>query len=244
MRVQIINPNTNAAITKKIWQASMSVAHAGTEVIAKNVAHGPDTIECAVDEVLASTGVLELVLQGESEGVDAHIIACFGDPAIDAARELAQAPVIGIAGAAFQMASLISHKFAVVTTRKRTIAFAESLLSRYGFDHQCSGVYASDLAVADCELFPDAAFKMVYQDALLALKEGAEVIVLGCAGMSDWADKLSMMLSVPVIDGVKAAILLAESLHQLNLKTAKIGQYGQPFPKSFTGRYQHFSKVV
>lgn len=112
---------------------------------------------------------------------------------------------------------------------------------RYGFDHQCSGVYASDLAVADCENNPEASFDSVRRDAIRALDEGAEAIVLGCAGMADWVDRLTNELHVPVVDGVKAAVTLAESLHQLHLKTAKTGQYGQPFPKRFIGRYQHFS---
>lgn len=241
MRIHIINPNANQEMTEKIRSAAQSVAHEGTHIIARNVAHGPESIECAVDEVLASAGVLDLIRQGEQDGVDAHIIACFGDPALDAARELSSVPVIGIAGAAFQIASLVCHRFAVVTTRKRTIHFAENLLVRYGFEHQCSGVYASDLAVADCEANPEASFNSVRQDAIKALSEGAEAIVLGCAGMADWVDRLTIELQVPVIDGVKAAVTLAESLHQLKVGAAKTGQYGLPFPKLFIGRYEHFS---
>jgi len=241
MRVHIINPNANKEITEKIRSAALSVAHDDTCIIARNVAHGPETIECAVDEVLASAGVLDLILQGEQDHVDAHVIACFGDPALDAARELSSVPVIGIAGAAFQIASLVCHRFAIVTTRKRTVHFAKNLLVRYGYEHQCSGVYASDLAVADCESNPEASFLQIRKDAIKALSEGAEAIVLGCAGMADWEDRLTRELQVPVIDGVKAAVTLAESLGQLKIGVAKTGQYGLPFPKRFIGRYEHFS---
>ena len=66
--------------------------------------------------------------------------------------------------------------------------------------------------------------------------------MLGCAGMSDLANEISSELQVPVIDGVVAAVKLAESLHALNLTTSKSGQYAAPFGKAFHGRYQHWSR--
>ncbi|EPA8366469.1 aspartate/glutamate racemase family protein [Vibrio fluvialis] len=243
MKIQLINPNTCQGMTDKIALSAQSVCLSSSKIIARNPAHGPESIECALDEAIAAAALLDVIAQGEAEGVDAHIIACFGDPAIDAARELASVPVIGIAGAAFQLASLVSHRFGVVTTMSRTLPAAEHLLHRYGYHHLCSGVRATDIAVLDLEQIQASAYQQLLQECRAAIShDGAEAIVLGCAGMSDLAAELSATLNVPVIDGVAAAVKLAESLHALKLTTSKSGNYAAPLHKSFHGRYQHWSR--
>ena len=69
----------------------------------------------------------------------------------DAARALADAPVVGIGEAAFHMASLLAHRFAVVTTLARSIGVIETNLLRYGLDRRCARVRASDVAVLELE---------------------------------------------------------------------------------------------
>ena len=244
MKINLINPNTCLGMTEKIAASARAIALATTEIIASSPTHGPESIESAFDEVIASAALLDVIKQGEEQGVDAHIIACFGDPAIDAAREIATVPVIGIAGAAFQLASLVAYRFGIVTTMTRTLPASEHLLQRYGYQHLCSGARATDIPVLDLENTSDSIYEELKQACQKSIQEdGAEAIVLGCAGMSDLASKLSLDLQVPVIDGVSAAVKLAESLYQLGLKTCKIGQYGAPFDKTFQGRYQHWSVI-
>jgi len=242
MKINLINPNTCLGMTEKIAVSARSVALSNTEIIASSPSHGPESIESAFDEAIASAALLDVIKQGEEQGVDAHIIACFGDPALDAAREIATVPVIGIAGAAFQLASLVAFRFGIVTTMTRTLPASEHLLQRYGYQHLCSGARATDIAVLALENTCDSTYLQLKQECVKSIQlDGAEAIVLGCAGMSDLALKLSAELNVPVIDGVTAAVKLAESLHQLGLKTCKIGQYGKPFNKAFKGRYQHWT---
>lgn len=241
MRIHLLNPNTNTAMTEQMAQTARQVALPDSEIIATQPMHGPESIESARDEVIASAALLDEITQAEQHKVDAHIIACFGDPALDAAREIAQVPVLGIAEAAFHCATLISHRFAIVTTMTRTTATAEHLLNRYGFAAQCSGIYASDIPVLALEQISPNVYQQLYLDCKTAIAQGAETIVLGCGGMAQLADELHTQLRVPVIDGVRAAVKLAESLHQLGLRTAKTGQYGAPYPKRFIGRYQHWS---
>lgn len=243
MKIQLINPNTSVTMTDKIAQSALTVALPSSDILARCPEHGPESIECALDETIASAALLDLIADGEKKGVDAHIIACFGDPALDAAREIAQAPVIGIAGAAFQIASLVSHRFGVVTTLSRTVPTAHHLLQRYGYAHLCTGVRATDIPVLALESVHTSLYEQLRQECRQALsQDGAEAIVLGCAGMSDLAAELSQDLQVPVIDGVTAAVKLAESLYSLQLNTAKCGHYGAPIGKAFHGRYQHWSQ--
>ncbi|MBR7890089.1 aspartate/glutamate racemase family protein [Marinomonas sp. A79] len=243
MRIQLINPNSSADMTQAMALSAQSVALPDTDILPYTPSHGPKSIECAFDEVIASAALLDLIEEGNHMGVDAHIIACFGDPALDAARELANAPVIGIAEAAFQLAGLIAHKFGVVTTLARTLPASEHLLQKYGYQHRCSGVRATDIPVLALENIEADAYECLKSECLAAIQnDGAEAIVLGCAGMSALVNKLASELPVPIIDGVTAAVKLAEALHQLHLQTSKIGQYGQPVSKPFVGRYAHWTR--
>ncbi len=243
MKINLINPNTCQGMTDKLSISAQQVALPSTQIHANSPTNGPESIECALDETIAAAALLEQIKLGEEQGMDAHIIACFGDPALDAAREIATKPVIGIAGAAFQLASIVAHKFGVVTTMTRTLPASEHLLQRYGYHHLCSGVRATDIAVLDLETIDKQTYEQLKQECQLAISQDrAEAIVLGCAGMSDLAHELSNELKVPVIDGVSAAVKLAESLNQLGLTTSKVGQYAPPLAKQFYGQYQHWSQ--
>lgn len=243
MKINLINPNTCQGMTDKLAISAQKVALPTTKIYASSPDNGPESIECALDEAIAAAALLEQIRLGEEQGADAHIIACFGDPALDAAREVASKPVIGIAGAAFQLASIVSYRFGVVTTMTRTLPASQHLLQRYGYHHLCSGVRATDIAVLDLEHIDTQTYNQLKLECQLAIEEdGAEAIVLGCAGMSDLAQELSSELCVPVIDGVSAAVKLAESLVQLGLSTSKSGQYAPPLGKKFRGHYQHWSQ--
>ena len=95
--IRVINPNTTASMTDTIREAAQAVAGPDTRIVATNPSMGPVSIESHYDEALASVGVLDEVRQGEQEGADGYVLACFGDPGLHAAQELASGPVVGIA---------------------------------------------------------------------------------------------------------------------------------------------------
>src|SRR5689334_17078666 len=127
MRIRVINPNTTAAMTALIGESARLVAAPGTVIEAVNPTMGPVSIESHYDEALAVPGLLAEIARGEAEGVDGYVIACFGDPGLDAARELARGPVIGVAEAAMRAASHLGRGFSVVTTLARTRGRAAEL---------------------------------------------------------------------------------------------------------------------
>jgi allantoin racemase len=240
MHLRVINPNTTAAMTETIAAAARGVAAPGTRVVATHPQSGPVSIESHFDEAISAVGVLEEVRAGERDGADAYVIACFGDPGLLAARELTRAPVIGIAEAAFHLATLISTRFSVVTTLGRTIGIAEHLLQAYGFAHHCRRVRAAEIPVLDLEHDPDAALRRIVEEAKRAKAEdGIGAIVLGCGGMADLRDAISAAVGLPVVEGVTAAVKLAESLVHLKLGTSKFGDLDFPRPKAFTGTFRH-----
>ncbi len=236
MQIRVINPNTTAGMTASIGAAARTVSASGTEIIAVNPSFGAPSIECHHDDVWAAAGVTEQVRLGETEGADAYVIACFGDPGLHAARELARGPVIGIAEAAFHAASLVATGFSVITTLMRTCVIAEHLVLQYGFERRCRGIHGTDIAVLELDDPQSDAFARVLASAQAALEhDRSAAIVLGCAGMADLCRALQQRLGVPVIDGVAAAVKLAEGLVSMGVGTSKRGDYAVPLVKDYAG---------
>jgi allantoin racemase len=242
VRLNIVNPNTSAAMTRIIAEAAARVARPDTVIRAVESESGPASIEGPYDGAFAVPGLLARIAEGEREGADAHVIACFDDTGLDAARALANAPVIGIGEAAFHVASLIAHRFAVVTTLARAIPVIESNLLRYGLERRCARVRAADVPVLELNHAGSNARKQIAAEIELALRQdAAEAIVLGCAGMADLAATFAAEFDVPVIDGVAAAVTLAEALAAQRLRTGKRGAYAKPLPKTYSGLFARFS---
>ena len=242
MQIRVINPNTTARMTALIGGAARAVAAGGTVITAVNPSFGAPSIECHLDDVWAAAGVAEQVRIGETDGAEAYVIACFGDPGLHAARELARGPVIGIAEAAFHAASLVATGFSVVTTLTRTCVIAEHLVLQYGFERRCRGIHGTDIAVLELEDPASDAYARILASARHALQhDHSGAIVLGCAGMADLCHRLQVELGVPVIDGVAAAVKLAEGLVSMGVGTSKLGDYAAPPAKAYTGLAAPFS---
>ncbi len=229
MKILIINPNSTASMTHKIGEVALRIAAPGTTVRAVNPPDSPASIECHTEEALCVPGLLRCIQEAEAQGYDAYVIACFGDPGLDAAREQARGPVIGIAEAAMHAASMVANSFSVVTTLERTVGMAWHLAERYGMQRFCRNVRAADLPVLDLEDPSKNARTLIRDECLRALREDrCESIVLGCAGMTDLCRSLSDEIGAPVIDGVAVAVKLVESLVTLGLRTSKLGDWATP----------------
>jgi allantoin racemase len=240
MRILVVNPNTTASMTKKIGVAAKAVASAGVEVRAVNPDFGPPTIEGYFDEAFSVPGLLEEI--AKEPDADAIVIACFDDTGLEAARCATHAPVVGIGEAAFHMASLVAEKFTVVTTLARSIAPIERNLVKYGLATRCARVRASNVPVLALEEPGSDARRTIEAEIKRALAEdGAEAIVLGCAGMTDLARDLERSAGVPVLDGVACAVSLAEALARVGLKTSKRNTYAPPLAKTYAGQFARFS---
>lgn len=243
MNIHLINPNTTSTMTADMVNTANTVANADTNVIGQTPKHGPVSIESHFDEAMSIVGVSEEVLIADSQHADAIILACFGDPNIWAIRELTDKPVLGIAQAAFIMASMISTKFAVVTSLQRTVIIAEHLLAQYGYAHLCSQVLAVDMPVLALEATDSA--QAVIDKCLEACKADPSVgaIVLGCGGMSHLKADIEKAVGVPIIDGVQSAVKILEAMIGLGLKTSKHGDLAAPIPKRFMGSLEQFGQA-
>lgn len=242
MKIKVINPNTTASMTQKIGAVARSVANPGTEIIASNPEMGPVSIEGHYDEALSVVGILDEIRKGEAEGVDGYVIACFGDPGLLAARELAKSPVIGIAEASMHAASFISTGFSIVTTLSRTRIIAQHLVENYGMTRFCRKIRAIDLPVLSLEEDEKAKHLILEECRNALIEDRCGAIVLGCGGMADLPAQLSHQLGIPVIDGVSAAVKFVEALVSLELNTSKIGDLAYPIAKPYQGMLTSFSR--
>ncbi len=245
MRIHVANPNTTRSMTDKIAAAARAAAGSGTTVLATQPEFGPVSIEGYYDQAYAVPGLLQRIREAERDGTDAHVIACFDDTGLDAARQAVAAPVIGIGEAAFHAASLVAGRFSVITTLALSIPAIEHNLVRYGLAARCARVRAAEVPVLALEdPASDARIRIGAEIAAALAEERAEAIVLGCAGMADLAAALAQAHGVPVIDGVAAAVALAEALVRLGLRTSKRGGYAPPPPKPYTGPFAGFAVSV
>jgi len=227
MKIQVINPNTTAAMTAKIAAAARRAAAGRFEVFCSNPPAGPESIETACDTITAAPAILREVSQGMEQGCAGHVIACFDDPAVAACRELATGPVLGICEASMLAAAVTASRFSVVTTARAGIPIIEDMALRYGFERKCRSVRSCDMAVLDLDGSPMANAKVLAQ-VQAAVEDGAETVILGCAGMSDLADWLSTESGVPIIEGVAAAVGLVAGLASSGIATSKVGVFAFP----------------
>ncbi len=240
MRLTIINPNTTRAMTESIGAAARAAASAATEIDAVQPQSGPASIEGVYDGALAAPGVIEEVLRAEKAGTDAHIIACFDDTGLDAARSAAVKPVIGIGEAAFHVASLVAYRFTVITTLARSVPILERNLAATGLASRCARVRASDIPVLALDDPASGARSRISELITTAIRDdNVDGIVLGCAGMVHLAQALSTAHDLPVIEGVSAAVSLAEAVVGLGLTTSKRGLWASPLAKTYAGRAGH-----
>lgn len=205
-------------MTAAIAASAEAVARPATLIEAVNPAQGPASIENDDDERRCVPGLLAQIsaasVRPAGRRPDAYVVACFGDPGLEAARELVDVPVLGIAQAAMHAAALAAGTFSVVTSMSATVPRGWELAKAYT-PTACLGVYATDIPVLRIDSDPDTIDPISEVCAKALVADGSHSIVLGCAAMARFAEPLRQRLGVPVIDGVVAATLLAEALAPL-----------------------------
>ncbi len=221
-------------MTANINASAQAVKFPHTEIVTVQPQSGPESIESFYDEYLAIPGILEQIILDTH--ADAFILACWGDPGIEAAREMTSKPVIGIAEASLYVANMVAAKWSVVTTLHRVRDMVEKTIQKTGLTDRCASVRTTKLSVLDTEQDRVATLNVLTEASQLAIQnDGAEAICLGCAGMSGLEQQLEDRLGVPVIDAVAAAVKMAESLVSLGKTTSKRLTYRLPEHKDIKG---------
>ncbi len=217
MQIFIINPNSDPKMTEAIRKSAAEFAGDRFDVVCKPTPGAPRFIETYEDDVAAAPGMLQLVREHEHE-VEAFVVACHGDPNLDAMKEATTKPVVGIGEASMKVASMLGHSFSVVTTAKRSIPPKEAQARKYHLQELMVSVRAPESDASDC------GDELVFLDlARLAVEEDlAEVVVLGCAGLTGMDKLIQTEFGVPALDGVVCALIIAEGLVRYGASTSKV----------------------
>jgi allantoin racemase len=235
MRILVVNVNTTESITETIAQQARAVASPGTEIVGLTPYFGAESVEGNFESYLAAIAVMDRVMAYD-QPFDAVIQAGYGEHGREGLQELLNVPVVDITEAAASTAMFLGHAYSVVTTLDRTVPLIEDRLKLAGLYQRCASVRASGMAVLELEEDPLAAMEAIVRQAELAIREDkAEVICLGCGGMAGLDEQIRQRTGVPVVDGVTAAVTIAESLVRLGLSTSKIRTYATPRPKRVIG---------
>ncbi|KPK75953.1 MAG: Asp/Glu/hydantoin racemase [Phycisphaerae bacterium SM23_30] len=224
MKIFLINPNSDESMARMIQKAAADFAAGQYEVVCKSTPGAPRFIESYQDQIRAGPGMLQLVRENEDQ-YDGFVVTCHYDPNLDAVKEITARPVVGIGEASLRIASMLGHSFSLITTEDHSIALHEELIRKYHLAEVMASVRAP---AAELAAFDER--EKFLRTARAALDEDrAEVIVLGCAGLSGLDKFLQTQLNVPVLDGVICGLFVAAGLVKYGVSTSKIRRYNPDY---------------
>ncbi|WP_328293106.1 aspartate/glutamate racemase family protein [Kineococcus sp. NBC_00420] len=233
--ILVVNVNTSEAVTEVIRRSAQAAVSATTRIVALTPTFGPASVESNFESYLSAVGVLDAVQNHDGE-FDAVVHAGFGEVGREALQDVLHVPVVDITEAAAHTACLLGRTYGVVTSLDRAAPAIHDRLLLAGLAGRCVGIRSVDLPVLELEANPEVTAKgFVEQARRLVEEDGAEVVLLGCAGMSGVHETVTAALAVPVVDGVAAGARLAESLVALGLSTSKVRSYAPPRAKDVRG---------
>jgi len=195
-----------------------------TEIEVRDVPTGPASIESAYEEYLSVAPTAVLLRDAEVEGFDAAILGCFGDPGLDALREITTAlPLVGPGEATFHLACMLGEQFGIVTVADGVVPPMRHLVARAGLSSKLAGIAVAGIPALEITGHREASLEAVLGRGRDLIQRGAEVLVLGCMSMAflDVTPELERELGVPVVNPAKAALHTAEMLVRMGLRHSK-----------------------
>ncbi|MEM2883030.1 MAG: aspartate/glutamate racemase family protein [Nitrososphaerales archaeon] len=201
-------------------------------VVVEAVEQGPESIECFYDEYISIPNTLRLIAKAEREGYDAAIIGCFGDPGIEAAREIASIPIIGPGETSLLFAATLGHKFSILTVLKNVFPTLEKIADGLGVSKKIASMKEVGLRVLELSSDIERTKKRLLEIGREAVEEDdADALILGCMSEAFLRlDKeLEKELRVPVVNPVAVSVKMAEALVAMQLTHSKKA-YSLPHP--------------
>jgi allantoin racemase len=209
----------------------------GTEIGVDDVPSGPASIESMYEEFLSIPATVERALELEQDGWDAIVLGCYGDPGLDAFRELLSIPMVGPGEATALVAASLGHRFSIITVTDSVVAFTERQIWNTGVGEKLASVRAVNIPVLDLHEDRDKAIAATIEHGTLAIEEDrADTLIVGCMSMGflGIAEAVSETLGVPVLNPSKVALKYAEALVGAGLSHSRMA-YMLP-PKLASGK--------
>jgi allantoin racemase len=242
-RILVVNPNTTDSMTSDMADAGARYVDPDTEIVGITPSWGPEGIEGYFEGFISAVSVAQAVSE-YSEPFHAVVMAGYSEPGREGLREILDVPVMDITECSAMMAGTLGNKFSVVTTVQRFVPIIEEVLHAVGMDRRCASIRPTGLNVLQLEEDPSLTKRLLAERAKQAVAEDfADVIVLGCGGMAGFDKELQAEIGVPVIDGIVAAVKMAEACISYGVSTSKANTYAFP-PKRSAARFPIAPKVL
>ena len=225
MKLLLANPNATDAVTRACAELARKAATPGTEIVAWTNRSGPPIVDSFYGDAMAARP-LALGLAAVTPVPDAVVLAGFGSYGTNAVKEIFDVPVVGLAEAAMAYAVPLCHRFAVVTTSSRMIAYTEDLVQALGFAGRCATVRAVELPPLGAPPLPPD--ELVGRLATEATATGADLVILGGSRLSPYAAALRARIAPVVVEPVACAVALAEGLVRIGLRPSPTQKFGRP----------------
>ena len=209
-RILVVNPNSNERVTGEIAAAVTCLRVPGGPVIdCATLAEGPPGIETQVHVDTVVEPLLRLARR-ESNATSAFVIACFSDPGLYSLREALDMPVFGIAESGFSVALTKGDRFGIISILRRSIPRHRRYVASLGLGARLAGDRAIEMGVSALGQADLVLARLAEVGGQLREEDGADVLLLGCAGMARYRKALQDRLGIPVVDPVQAAVGLAQ----------------------------------
>lgn len=229
MKILVVNPNSSVEMTESIRSTLNAQKRRDTELTVICTEGAPPAIQSATDIAEAVPRMIPRIREANGEGYDAVIVACFSDPGLEAAREVSDALVLGIQETTVHVAAMLGHKYTILTPLASRIASKEQDVRRFKAEAAMASVRALGMTVTETEADPVRTKARALEVARQAAEEdGAEVLILGCAGMTGYAEDIERDLGVLVLDPTSVTLKVAEGLVDAGLRHSKLGLYAAP----------------
>ncbi|MGU3287554.1 aspartate/glutamate racemase family protein [Methylobacterium mesophilicum] len=219
-RILVINPNSSQAVTAAIDAALDPLRLAGGPAIAvTDLPDGPASIASQQD---ADSVVMPLARRIAADGADAFVIACFSDPGLHTAREVARGrPVMGIAEWGILRSLTLGERFGIVALSEGSVRRQRRMVRQMGLGERYAGSRPVE-ARADETAGEAIRDRLVAAARMLIARDGADVIVLGCAGMAPHRRAIEDAVGCAVVEPCQQAV--AAALGAVLLETASLGR--------------------
>jgi len=207
--ILVINPNSTESMTRVIDEACEPLRMSGGPAIeTATLKEGPPGIETQqhVDGLIAP--LVSLVRKQEPR-YDAFVIACYSDPGLHSVREVTKKPVLGIAECGILAALTLGHRFGVIAILQQSIARHLRYMGALGVMDRFAGELPVGLGIAELGDEKRTFGRMVEVGKALRQQQGADVIVMGCAGMARHRKPLQEAIGAPVVEPTQAAVAMA-----------------------------------
>lgn len=211
----VLNPNSSRDVTARIDAALAPLRGLGTPIECLTLDEGPPGIEnqAQADSVIAPMLAQARALQDRAAG---FVIACFGDPGLHALRHQTRAPVLGIQESAVLTAMTLGHRFGILAILPASVPRHLRSLGAMGVAARCAGDRPLHLGVGALGDADQTLARMIEVGETLRDTDGAEVLIMGCAGMAGYRDALQRALGIPVVEPCQAAVAMALGRVALN----------------------------